>query len=150
MQLIYGHDLAVARWVASQIWFCRERGFDENSTAIGVMDGDKAVGGFVFHDYAPEFGVIEISFAGTDRRWLTRPVIWAMFSYVFNDIGCQMCCSRTPASITAGIRFTKAYGFKQVTVPRLFGRNEDGIISTLTVEDWRANGWHKENSHGQK
>lgn len=144
MRLVYRNDAAVADFVASLIPWCTERGFAE-CRAIGVAHGDRLVGGFVFNEYSPEFGVIELSFAGTDKRWLTRPVLYAMFSYVFDGIGCQMACSRTPARLSAAIRITRAYGFKQVTVPRLFGRDQDGIISTLTVEDWRANGFHKEN-----
>jgi hypothetical protein len=35
-------------------------------------------------------------------------------------------------------------------VRRLFGRHEDGIISTPTAEAWRSNGFHKENAHGQE
>lgn len=147
MQLVYGMNERVAEFVASQIPFCAARGFD-TCTAIGVERDGRLIGGFVFHDYAPEFGVIEISFAGTDKRWLTRSVIYGMFSYVFNDIGCQMACSRTPASLRHAIRMLKAYGFEQVTVPRLFGRDVDGIISTLTAEDWRANKFHKENADG--
>jgi len=146
MRPVYGCDDAVARFVADHIPWVTPRGFGE-CRAIGVAHGDHLVGGFVFNDYSPEFGVIELSFAGTDRRWLTRPVLYGMFSYVFDGIGCQMACSRTPASLSAAVRIAKAYGFKQVTIPRLFGRNEDGIISTLTVEDWRSNGFHKENIH---
>lgn len=145
MRLVYGHNEPVARFVASLIPHCRERGFGE-CTAIGVADGDRLVGGFVFNEWSPDFGVIELSFAGTDRRWLTRPVLYGMFSYVFDEIGCQMACSRTPASLKHAVRICRAYGFQQVTVPRLFGRDEDGIVSTLTVEDWRTNGFHKENA----
>lgn len=148
MRLVYQCDEAVARFVADHIPWVAVRGFGE-CRAIGVANGDQLVGGFVFNDYSPEFGVIELSFAGIDKRWLTRPVLFGMFSYVFDGIGCQMACSRTPASLRQAIRITRAYGFKQVTIPRLFGWNEDGIISTLTVEDWRANGFHKENADGQ-
>lgn len=149
VRLIYGQNKEVARFVANLIPFCRERGFGE-ATAIGVADGDRLIGGFVFHDYAPEFGVIELSFAGTTRRWLTRPILYGVFAYVFLELGCQLACSRTPASLTHALRMTKAYGFKQTRVPRLFGRDEDGIISTLTIEDWRDNGFHKENANGQE
>jgi hypothetical protein len=147
VRLIYGRNDEVAAFVARLIPWCSERGFNE-PTAIGVASGDKLIGGFVFTDWSPEFGVIELTFAGTDKRWLTRPVLFAAFSYVFDQLGCQMACSRTPASLKHAVRITKAYGFKQVTVPRLFGRDNDGIISTLTAEDWRANGFHKENAHG--
>lgn len=147
MQLVYGLNERVAEFVASQIPACQERGFSEN-VAIGVEHGGELVGGFVFHDWSPEAGIIEISFAGTHRRWLTRPVLYGAFSYIFNELGCQMACSRTPASLTHAVRICRAYGFTQVTIPRLFGRTEDGVISTLTDDAWRANKFHKENSHG--
>jgi hypothetical protein len=149
MHLIYGRDDDVARFVASLIPFCARRGFGD-CTAIGVASGGRLSGGFVFHDYAPEFGVIELSFAGAGRRWLTRAVLHGVFSYVFDELGCQLACARTPARLRHAVRIAGAYGFRQVRVPRLFGRDEDGIVSTLTVEDWRANGFHKENEHGQE
>jgi hypothetical protein len=147
VRLIFGNDETVAAFVASRVPFCAARGFDQYS-AIGVARDEQLVGGFVFHDYAPEFGVIELSFGSVDPRWLTRSVLYGVFSYVFDEMGCQMACSRTPASYRSALRMVRVYGFKQVTVPRLFGRNEDGIISTLTVEDWKSNGFHKENAHG--
>ncbi len=148
MRLIYGNDETVAAFVASRIPLCAVRGFNQ-CTAIGVARDERIVGGFVFHDYAPECDVIEMSFASSDRRWLTRSILYHVFSYVFDDLGCQMACARTPAGRGPVLRMARAYGFKQVRVPRLFGRREDGVISTLTVEDWKSNGFHKENAHGQ-
>ncbi|MGE0238409.1 MAG: GNAT family N-acetyltransferase [Parvibaculaceae bacterium] len=146
MKLVYGCNEPVTHFVASLIPRCRERGFPDGSTAIGVAKDDRLVGGFVFSNWSPEAGTIEISFAGMDRRWLSRAILYAAFSYVFDQLGCQMAISQTPAGLTHAVRICKAYGFKQVTVPRLFGRDEDGIVSTLTAEDWRANGFHLENS----
>lgn len=147
MRLIYDHSEAVSAFVASLIPFCAERGF-EKCVAIGVADRSGLIGGFVFHDWSPEAGVMEISFASKRKNWLSRSILYGMFSYPFNDASCQMVCSRTPASNAAAVRITRAYGFRQVVVPRLFGRTEDGIISTLTLEDWKANGFHEENTHG--
>ena len=145
MRPVYGYDDAVARFVSDQIPFGGAGGFAP-CTAMGVANADDfLIGGFVFHNYEPEIGVIEVSFAGIERLWLTRPILYAAFSYVFNQLACQLACSRTPVRLRHACRIAGAYGFKQVTVPRLFGRDEDGIISTLTVEDWRVNGFHKEN-----
>lgn len=149
MRPVYGQDEAVARLVASLIP-AAARGFGVDFTAIGVDHGGGLVGGFVFAGWSPEAGTIEISYAGIDRRWLTRPVLYAAFSYVFDGIGCQMAIARTPASLKHGVRIVRAYGFEQVNIPRLFGRHEDGIVSTLTAEAWRSNGFHKENAHGQR
>lgn len=147
MRPLYGQSERVAEFVASLILACDGRDFGAN-TGIGIEHEGMLVGGFVFHDYSPQFGVIEVSFAGIGRRWLSRPILYAMFSYVFDELRCQLAVSKTPASLAHAVRIAKAYGFKQVTIPRLFGRDEDGIISMLTVEDWRANGFHKENAHG--
>lgn len=143
MKLVIGEDKGVARFVAGLITF--ERGDFGECVGIGVDRDGELIGGFVFHNWSPDAGVIEVSFAGIDGRWLTRPVLHGVFSYAFDQLGCQMVCSRTPATLRRAARIARAYGFKQVTIPRLFGRTEDGIISTLTVEDWRANGFHKEN-----
>jgi RimJ/RimL family protein N-acetyltransferase len=37
------------------------------------------------------------------------------------------------------------YGFTRWDVPRLFGRDEDGVFWTLTDDAWRANNFHSEN-----
>lgn len=147
MRPIYGCNEAVTSLVTALIDDCERSDFGE-CTAIGAADAERLFGGFVFHNYRPDAAVIEVSFAGIGRRWLTRPVLYAAFSYVFDDLGCQLAVSRTPASMTHAVRIARAYGFEQVRVPRLFGRDEDAIISSLTVEAWRANGFHKENAHG--
>lgn len=149
MKLVLGCDEAVARFVADMIPVIAVHGFGSDCTAIGVEHDGSLAGGFVFNHWSPEAGTIEISYAGVDRRWLTRPVLFGAFSYVFDGIGCQMAIARTPLSLAHGIRIARAYGFKQIAIPRLFGRYEDGIISTLTAEDWRSNGFHKEHRHGQ-
>ena len=148
MRPVYGQDEVVAKLVASLIP-AAARGFGADFTAIGVDHEGELVGGFVYTGWTPEAGTIEISYAGTNRRWLTRPVLHAAFSYVFDGIGCQMAIARTPSRLAHATRIARAYGFKQVTIPRLFGRREDGVISTLTAEDWRSNGFHKEHRHGQ-
>jgi RimJ/RimL family protein N-acetyltransferase len=147
--LVYGADEAVAHLVARLIEGCERADFG-GCTAIGVADGDALLGVFVFHNYNRATGVMEVSFAGLGTRWLTRRLLHAAFSYVFDELACQLAVARTPASLATALRIARAYGFRQVRVPRLFGRGEDGIISTLTAEAWRSNGFHKENAHGQE
>ena len=149
MRPVYGNNEAVASFVAPLIEDCEREDFG-GCTAIGVADGDRLVGGFVFHNYDPSAGVIEVSMAATHKRWLTRSVLFAAFSYVFDQLGCQLAVSRSPARSASTLRIARAYGFEQVTVPRLYGRSEDAVISTLTAEAWRANGFHKENAHGKE
>lgn len=116
-----------------------------NSAAIGVADGNnELIGGFVYHDYDPQAGVIEVSMASIDKRWWSRAILYGLLSYPFYQLECQMVGSRISASDLPLRRMLKAYGFSEYIIPRLFGREADGAICTLTIEAWQGNGFHKE------
>lgn len=143
MRLLIGRSQDVARFVADLIPRCRERGFG-NCSAIGVLDADnRLVGGMVYHDWDPGAGVIEFSGAAVSPRWLTRPVLHRLFSYPFDELGCQLVATRNSARNTRLHRQLKAYGFERFDIPRLFGRDEDAVVWTLTVEGWRANRFNR-------
>lgn len=136
MTPIFGHDETVSRFVAGHIEGC-ERGFGK-CKAIGVVHDGQLVAGIVYHNWNPESAVIELSAAGTDRRWLSRPVIKAMFGYPFDQIGCQMVVLRVSERNGVMCGIARRFGFREYRVPRLRGRDEAEIIFTLTEEDWRA------------
>lgn len=144
MKCVYGPQPVLKRFIELNIARCAGRGLPEAGKAIGVINGqDELVGGFYYHDFDPDAGVIEISGASTEKRWLTRPVLYRLFSYPFNELNCQIVAMRHSARDKPLARMLRAYGFHQVTVPRLFGRDEDAIISTLTDDAWRDNKFHK-------
>lgn len=131
-----GVNQRIAAFVASHIPGC-ERGW-EHFTAMGVIEGDRLVAGTVFHNYAPEAGVIELSSASVSRRWLTRPVLRGMFGYPFDQIGCQMVVLRVSERNTGMIEIAERFGFNSYRIPRLRGRDEAEILFTFTNDDWRA------------
>ena len=145
MELLYGESERVARFVARLIPNCH-RGFG-NSNAIGVLGQDKEgpilVGGVVYHNWEPESGVIEMSAASTSKRWLTRKVLHAIFTYPFDQLQCQLVVLRVSEHNKQLHRILLAYGFQGYFVPRLRGRHEGEIIFTLTEEDWRSNKFMK-------
>ncbi len=123
------------------------RGFGAH-TSMGLVDGEQLLAAVVFHNYNPEAGVVEFSAASVTERWLTRPVLWAMFNYAFNVAGCQTVVMRvgednqTPNG--RGIqRILRAYGFKETRIDGLRGRGIAEMIYTLTDESWASNGFHK-------
>ena len=146
MHLVYdGPDRPIKAFIEANIERCAERGLPRSGVAIGVANNDNVlVGGFYYHDYDPDAGVIEISLASTDKRWWTRSVLYGLLKYPFYDLGCQMIGSRTSAKDKALLRQLKAYGFDIHIIPRLFGREHDVAICTLTIEQWEANGFHRE------
>ena len=148
MKPFWGYDKQVAAWVAARIPGCEE-GFNA-CRALGVATDDLSAmaGGIVYHDWNPRAQIMELSGAAATQRWLTRPVLWQMFSYPFIGCGCQMVVmrvsERNETQYGRGIkRILKAYGFNETRIERLFGRGEDGLVYTLTDDDWRANGFHK-------
>lgn len=138
MKLLYGHDRAVCDLVAKVIWN-DHRKFDENSVAVGVLDtSGNLIGGFVWTNWQPEAGTIEISAASVSRRWLTRRLLWQVFAYPFDEIGCQCVYAHTRADNAPVSRLLESIGFVSIDVPRLHGRNADGVLWWLTEENWRA------------
>lgn len=148
MQLLYGYNDEVAAFVASLIPGC-ERGFG-NCRAIGVVDEDAAelVAGMVFHDWQPGPGLIQISSASTTPRWLTAEVRHKMFSYPFDEVGCQMVVLQVSAANERMVRIAKAFGFTPHFIARMRGRNEDGYVFTLTDDAWRNSKFTRK-YHGQ-
>jgi RimJ/RimL family protein N-acetyltransferase len=134
VHLLYGHDEAVAEFVARLIPGC-ERGF-ANYRAIGVVtDEGRLVGGMVFHHWSPEHGTIEVTSAATTPRWFTRQVMTELFAYPFR-IGCQMVVLQTSERNTRLHRQLEKLGLRRHTIPRLYGRDEAGVIFTMTDDDW--------------
>lgn len=117
-------------------------------TALGITHGETVSAVVLFHNYDPDAGVIEISAASDSKRWLTRPVLRAIFGYAFNGLRCQAVVARTDQASVARI-FT-AYGFQRFDLPRLRGRNKGETVLILGDDDWRANGFHKDYDDGQE
>lgn len=140
MRAVYG-DLYVAKWVAHQLG---QDGFVGNlMNAFGTFDGDGLIGGVVFHNYYPDAGVMEMTAASTDSRWLTKKMIRAMFGYVFDVIGCQMAVLRVSAINSQMLNIADRFGFKSYLIPRLRGRNEDEVILTYTDDQWRESRFNR-------
>lgn len=124
------------------------RGFGHHGS-MAVVEGDQLLAGVVFHNWNPEAQVMEFSAASTTQRWLTRPVLWAMFNYAFNDAECQLVVMRVSEQNKTwngrGIqRILRAYGFRETRIENLRGRGIAELIYTLTDEAWASNGFHRQ------
>ena len=148
MNYLFGHDEEVARFVAQLIPSFRGRGFG-NCKAIGVIDREGLlIAGLVYHHYDPEAQVIEISAAALPGRvWMTRETLRLMFQYPFLQCGCQMVIQRIPADDYRQVRQMQAFGYDLIGVPRMLGRDKDGILALLTYEAWAANKFNRRWGH---
>ena len=129
-----------ALWCAARMEL--QRGFQPPYVTLGVFDGGGLIAVILYNNYQPEAGVIEFHGASASSRWLNRRVLREMFSYPFDQLGCQMVVARTSGLSGPLHRILKAYGFTSTAIPRLRGRDEDEIIWTLTDDAWRSNGFH--------
>ena len=150
MMPIWAHDdenfHAISRFVSTRIWG-ETRPFLGN-TALGVVSGGKLIAGVVFSNFDPHAGVIELSAASETPRWLTRGILWQMYDYAFNQLGCQAAVHRVDPQNTRLGRIFSAYGCEKYDIPRLRGRDKAETIFILGDDVWRANGFHKENENG--
>ncbi len=143
MKLLYGHSNDVERFVSSQVPNCPE-GFG-NCQAIGVVDkSGKLVAGWVWHDWNPSAEIMEFSGASITPRWMTRKILHQLFAYAFELVGCQMIVTRNSETNTRLHRQLTRFGFDRINIPRLFGRSENGVVWTLTEEQWKAGEFYVE------
>lgn len=147
LHYVYDQHEAVAYFVAQRIPHVSGRGFGR-CKAIGVLDGTgKAIAGIVYHNWNEDAGIIEISAAATTPQWLTRETMRVMYIYPFHQLKCQMVMQLTPADDERLLRQLAAGGYMLVKVPRMFGRDRDGVLCLLTYEDWCANKFNRRLKH---
>lgn len=106
---------------------------------MAVYDGQQLLAVMVYHNWDPGAQVIEISGAAETPRWLTRPVLRAMYHYPFALLGCQMVVQRNSAKNHRLNSMLDRLGFTGHVIKRLRGRDEDEIVFTLTREEWERN-----------
>jgi RimJ/RimL family protein N-acetyltransferase len=135
MEVVFGCDKQVSDWIADQLGQSGFAGYF--MSAIGVFDQGHIIGGTAFHNYYPKEGVIEMTSACTDPRWLNRRMIRAIFTYAFDLLECQMVVMRVSEINTRMLNIAKRFGFDLYTIPRLRGTNEAEVICTLTADQWR-------------
>lgn len=141
MEVVFGRDQEVGSWVANEL---RQNGFAGFfMSAIGVYEGNRIVGGTAFHNYYPKEGVIEMTSACADPRWLSRRMIRAIFTYVFDLLECQMVVMRVSTNNTRMVNIANRFGFNSYTIPRLRGKNEDEVLFTLTDDQWRSSPFNR-------
>jgi hypothetical protein len=59
-------------------------------------DGDRILGGFVLTHFIG--GSITVHMAAQDKRWCSRDLLWLVFHYAFEQLGCHKMLSPVPSS----------------------------------------------------
>lgn len=132
---------ALGEWVHLRIF--GEPGSFSPHSSMGVFDGETLIGATVFHNWVPSSGVIELTSAADDRRWLHPRVIRAMFGFCFDELPCQLAVLRVSDRNETMISIARRFGFEMTHIPRLRGRNEGEWICTMTEDAWRQHQVYK-------
>lgn len=131
------HD-AISKWVS-----LRSFGTTDNvwpgSTSLGVLQDGKPIAGFVFHDFKPSAGTIQYSGASTTPEWAKGATLHHMFSYMFEDLGCQMVLTGNSGANTGLHRVLHRLSHKLHVIERGWDRETALCLWTLTREDWQQN-----------
>jgi RimJ/RimL family protein N-acetyltransferase len=133
---------AVGDFVSELIWGIK--GAVRDYCAMGVFEGQNLVAGTLYHNWQPEAGVIELTSASLDKRWLTRPVVRSMFRLPFDVLSCQMVVLRVSERNKRMIRIARSFGFSETLIPRLRGRDEAEYIFFYTDDQWRTSPYNDE------
>lgn len=106
MNLVYGQDARVARWVQAHGPHSGDFGY---YVAVGVEEGNDLIAGWVFSEYR---GCdIHLSGASTTPRWASRSTLHALFSYPFVQLKVARLTAYTGRSMTSVRRFLERLGF---------------------------------------
>jgi RimJ/RimL family protein N-acetyltransferase len=138
---------ALGGFVSERVWG-KVKEFDVGR-AMAVIDGADVVASVFYTNYDPDCGIIEMSGASDNSRWLTRPVLKEMFEFPFLKLKCQAVVMNVDLKNERLSSILERFGFKRYEVPRLRGRDSTGLICVLSDDAWRANGFYKDGEHEQ-
>jgi RimJ/RimL family protein N-acetyltransferase len=135
MELIYGHDAAVAAWAASHFPFPAD--VPSDVVSIGVAEEGQLIGAACFTDYRRDLQGIEISVVAVTPRAIQRPVLRAVFGYPFDQLGCRWVAMHTPIENEAAIKLAKGVGFVQRGVdPHHYAHGKHRMRLTMLAAAW--------------
>ena len=129
---------AIMQWVSLHSFGVKSNVWKDSST-YGVLKGGVPIAGVVYHDYKPSAGTVQYSGAATDPRWLQGSSLHYMFSYMFDDLECQMVLTGNSADNKRLHRLLARTGHKNHIIERGWSRDTDLYLWTLTREQWLEN-----------
>lgn len=116
----------------------------EKYCTMAVIEDGQLIAGTVYHNWYPSDGVIELSSFSLSKRWLTKKVIRAMFSLPFVRLGCQLVVLRVSERNKVMCNIARTFGFAEVFIPRLRGRDEGEYIFSFTDDQWKSSRYYGE------
>jgi RimJ/RimL family protein N-acetyltransferase len=124
--LLLDADEMVAKKVRSIVHGVPYEGPGECHRALGVVRGERLIGGVVFFNYRGHD--IEIAIGFDRQAWATPDVLRGLFAYPFGQLGCERVTAQTGASNVRAQRLLERTNWKLEGVKR---RGQDGTEDAL-------------------
>lgn len=150
MRLISDPSLSpiIGDWVSRRASNTGEIGFSGAYEAIGVIDGNEIIAGFVFHDWNPVYKTIHITLAAHTPRWGTRRNIEGILRYPFIELGVQRITVTINENNHASLRLAEGVGFKREAVlEKAAGEYGNIIVLRLFISEWRDGKFSRMTNH---
>ena len=142
----------VKRFVERGLWG-GARQFDDSYAAIGFADATRGlIAGFIYTDWQPEAGTIELSAYATYRDWMSRKALGILlYDYPFGSLGCRLVVARHSERNAPVRRIWRALGAQETLIPELWAPGEATAIAVLKTADFAGTKFMKGHSkHGKK
>jgi RimJ/RimL family protein N-acetyltransferase len=140
-EIVYGNksnpDLnkILCDYVAYLVWGCANDFGPSGS--IGVLKNKQLIAAVVFHNWHENHGVIELSAAASDPRWLTKTVIKTIMEICFGQHKCQQIATRIDIENERALKIFRFLGFSELILPNMRGSGKHEILMLFTSEQWK-------------
>jgi RimJ/RimL family protein N-acetyltransferase len=118
--------------------------------SLGICQDKTIIAGVIFHNWTPDYGVIEISMAAESPAWFSRRSCREILGICFNQHHCQQVVARVAVENDALIRILDFLKFTRLRLPNMRGKGKDEYLLMLTADEWRQNKLSRTKSNEQK
>lgn len=94
----------------------------------GVLQGGVVVSGYTGSS-------VSLHQAGFHPGWLTRPLLWAVFGYVFTQLGCKRAFAIIPADNVLAIEISTRIGLKEEARLSEMFPTGDGVLLAMRADE---------------
>lgn len=141
MDMIFGHDDALAQWVAKQIPHMTNGFGPCKSIGVGDIKKDRIFAAVVYHNYVTQksgYATCEVSIAAATPIWARRGIIRALLSVPFEQYKVSKVYSMMTHDNERAIRFNKGIGFRQeATLRHHFGEGKHAMVTSMLEREYQ-------------
>lgn len=133
---VFDYPNEVKDFVAKGLWN-DDRHFGEGTTIGFANEKEGLVAGFVYHNYNPHAGTLEVSGYSSRRDWANKSVVALIFGdYPFIQLDCRLLVARHSEHNKRVRRIWTALGATEYLIPELRGEGEAEVIAVLSKDNF--------------